>query len=306
MKYVAVTGCRGFLGHHLVRHLTQRGDYVLGIDSETYAGIHPLHPDLNFQYVKADIAELKHLPDVDAIINCAAETHVDNSLASSRPFLHANVLGVWNLLELVRAKQAFRMPTFVQVSTDEVLGSIPEGAASPDRPLAPANPYAASKAAAEVLVQGWGRTHTMPWQIVRMTNLYGTGQYPEKLIPKTVRSFRLGRNMPIHGDGSAVRHWLSVRDACTGLLTILDRAPEGHIYHLGGNTEASVRDVTLAISHLMADGPTPVQFGFNRQSLDARYCLDDSLTRALGWTAAGDFWNDLSELVRVERQAWRW
>lgn len=305
--YLAVTGCRGFLGHHLVRYLLNAGHYVLGIDAETYAGLHPMPEHERAKYIKADICTLDHLPDVDAVIHCAAETHVDNSLANCQPFLRTNVMGVGHLLELVRSKGTFRMPLFLHISTDEVLGSIAQGAAGVDAPLRPANPYAASKAAAEVLVEAWGRTHGVPYQIVRMSNLYGIGQYPEKLIPKTVRSIKLGRPMPIHGDGSAVRHWLNVIDACDGIEWVRMRGPRNRVYHLGGNVEASVATVTRAICDWIGvDWSAAVELGYTRQSLDARYCLDDGETRTLGWQPVGNFPIDLPHIVNCERASFRW
>lgn len=305
--YLALTGCRGFLGHHLVRHLIGAGHYVLGIDAETYAGLHPMPEHPNAKYLKADIATLDHLPDVEVVINCAAETHVDNSLASSKSFVHSNIVGVWNLLDLVRGKRAFQMPRFIQISTDEVLGSLSVGQANIDAPLIPANPYAASKAAAEVLVRALGHTHEIPYQIIRPTNLYGIGQYPEKLIPRTIRSIQLGRRMPIHDDGSAIRHWLNVQDACTGILAILYNGELNTTYHLGGNTETSVKSVAGFVCEQMGMAWTDVlEFGYNRQSLDRRYCLDDIATRELGWTPMGRLRDDLPYIIAFEREHFRW
>lgn len=308
MAYLAVTGCRGFLGHHLVHHLLEHGHYVYGIDAETYAGTAPLpEGHSRFIYRRADVVLLAALPDVDGIIHCAAETHVDNSLGDSHAFLYSNVFGTWRLLELARGKGAFRIPTFLHISTDEVLGPVRSGLAQPGDPLRPANPYAASKAAAEVLVQAWGRTHGVPWRIVRPTNLYGSGQYPEKLIPKTIRSLTLGRRMPIHGDGSARRCWLDVRDACEGIRLVWEKGQDGTIYQMAGNTEASVWEVASAIAVQMGQNPTQaLERGFTRVALDERYGLDDSTMRELGWTPQGDFWRDLPGLVDLEKQGFRW
>lgn len=306
MAYLAVTGCRGFLGHHLVRHLVAHGHYVYGIDAETYAGTHPVEVGSHTHYRRVDVVTLDTLPDVDGVIHCAAETHVDNSLGDSHAFLYSNVLGTWRILELLRGKGAFRIPTLIHISTDEVLGSLATGVGRPDDPLRPANPYAASKAAAEVLVQAWGRTHDLPYRIVRPTNLYGTGQYPEKLIPKTVRSLALGRRMPIHGDGSATRCWLDVQDACEGIRLIWERGQNGQIYQMAGNTEASVWDVASGIARLMGKGEEALEPGFVRVALDQRYGLDDSQTRALGWAPTGNFWRDLPALVEVEKGQFRW
>jgi dTDP-glucose 4,6-dehydratase len=315
VKVVAVTGCLGFIGSHLVETLVQRGYYVYGIDAETYAANTDLLQTWHgfsdiFKYHPADIGTLDHLPDVDAILNLAAETHVDNSILDAARFVRTNVLGTHHLLELVRAKRNYQMPLFLHISTDEVYGSIPDGATPETAPLAPSSPYAASKAAADHLVMAYGHTFGVPWRIVRPSNCYGRRQYPEKLIPKAVRHLGLGRPIPIHEGGNARRSWLHVEDCAHALITVLEQGQDGTIYNIGGDTEASVRDVATAVIHAFhgcsVNAPDYWELGFTRLGLDTRYHVDDTKLRALGWAPQGDLWRDLPALVAAERTTFRW
>lgn len=306
-----VTGCYGFLGKHLVRRLLEVGEEVYGIDAETYAhspipwGRVGWNPTERWKYLKADIATLDRLPDCDIVVNTAAETHVDNSIGDANPFLASNVLGTQRLLDLVRGKGAFRVPLYVQISTDEVYGSRKTGWSLPSDPLTPRNPYAASKAAADVLVQAASITHGIPARIVRMTNLYGVWQYPEKLIPKTVHYLTRGKTVPVHGDGSAVRSWLLVQDAARAIWSVATKGANGSVYHVNGNTEATVREVVTRIGALLGT-PHSAEEGFVRPGLDHRYALDDGGTRGLGWHPMGDFWKDLPGLVEQEKARAPW
>lgn len=214
---------------------------------------------------------------------------------------------------MTRAKSQHGMPHFIHISTDEVYGSVSEGAVTEDAPLNPTSPYAASKAAADLLVQAWGKTYGVPYAILRPTNCYGPGQYPEKLIPKAVRSLMLGRPIPIHGDGTQTRCWLNVEDLASAILLVLDRRLEG-IYNVGGSAEVSVRDVVFGVHRIFnpqySDGlyvPSnpPVEMGFERPACDLRYAVDDSRIRMAGWEPTGNFWRDLSPLVEQERLRFR-
>lgn len=301
-----VTGCLGFLGQALTEALLRRGDWVWGIDAQTYAAdpsaIGRLQAFPTFVPCKADLVTLDRIPDVDGVLHCAAETHVDNSLADASVFVRTNVLGTQRLLDLLRGKP--ERPLLVHVSTDEVLGShhLPR---HPDDPYRPSNPYSASKAGAEMLVLAAIRTFQLRARLVRPTNLYGPRQYPEKLIPKAVRRLASGRPVPIHGDGSARRSWLDLGDAVQGLLTVLDRGEDGQVYHLGGNTNATVREVVAAIAAALGVSPLPTLTGgtpiaayeYQRPGLDLNYVLDDHATRALGWAPEGHLFRDLPALV---------
>jgi dTDP-glucose 4,6-dehydratase len=316
-RYVAVTGCAGFIGRVVTRKLLERGDYVYGIDALTYAadpdciqGFRASFAD-SFSFVARDIRELGRWPDVDAVCHLAAETHVDNSLTEGPRFVGTNIDGTAHLLEMTRAKSQHGMPHFIHISTDEVYGSVDSGSVAEDAPLRPTSPYAASKAAADLLVQAWGKTYGVPYAILRPTNCYGPGQYPEKLIPKCVRSLMLGRPIPIHGDGSQTRCWLNVEDLADAILLVLDQRLEG-IYNVGGNSEVAVKEVARAIFgkfYPHDDNGVPLndgmELGFQRPACDLRYAVDDSRIRAAGWKPTGDFWKDLPALVEAERGRFR-
>lgn len=308
-KYVMVTGAAGFIGRHLVTALADAGHRVLAVDKLTYASdVQDLmaRADAYATHVRVDISDvraLQRLPDVDAVVHLAASTHVDNSLTEGAEFVANNVGSTAHLLELLRLKSQHGIPHFIHISTDEVYGPILKDAATESAPLRPSSPYAASKAAADLLVQAWSKTYEIPYTILRPTNVYGTGQYPEKLIPKCVRCAMLGRPIPVHGDGTQTRKWLDVRDLVQAILKVLGWGPLGlpPVLNVGGNTEASVRQIADVIS---AGGR--VHTGFVRPAGDVRYDVDDTALRGLGWVPEGDFWRDLPVLLAVERQRWRW
>lgn len=329
-KYVAVTGCAGFIGRVVTRKLLERGDYVYGIDALTYAadprsveGFARDFPD-SFCFRPVDILSLGRFPDTDAVIHLAAETHVDNSLTEGPRFVETNIDGTVHLLEMTRAKSQHGMPHFIHISTDEVYGPVekdrrdydpdripwhPVGKAIVEDPLNPTSPYAASKAASDLLVQAWGKTYGVPYSIVRPTNCYGLGQYPEKLIPKAVRSLMLGRPIPIHGDGTQTRMWLWTEDLADAILLILDQRLEG-IYNVGGNAEVSVNAVVHGVMDAFdgdrpLDVEPPIQRGFVRPAGDIRYSVDDSPIRLAGWAPKGDFCKDLPGLVQAARGRFR-
>ena len=308
MKLIAVTGACGFIGRAATEALLARGDAVYAVDALTYAA-DPTLPALwaetygsRFSFVARDINDLGRLPDVDAVLNLAAESHVDNSIADSTRCLRTNVTGTAHLLDLCRAASThdYRAPRFVHVSTDEVYGDIGEGAPRTElHRLNPSSPYAASKAAADLLIGAWARTHGVAYNIVRPTNVYGPHQHPEKLIPRAVRALMTGRTFHVHGSGAQTRQWLAVADLVSALLCVLDTAPANEVYNVGGNCEASVTDVVRAVG-------VPAERGFARPGADSRYALNDAKLRALGWAPQGAFWAELPGLVAAERARFRW
>lgn len=304
-KFVAVTGCAGFIGRVVTRALLQRGDYVYGVDALTYAAdpdaVRQLQHEYptQFSFVGRPVQHLERWPDVDAVIHLAAETHVDNSLSDGPRFVETNVGGTCHVLEMTRAKKQHGMPHFIHISTDEVYGPILGAPAGPDSPLNPTSPYAASKAAADHLVEAWGHTYGLPYTIIRPTNCYGPNQHPEKLIPKTIRSKMLGRPMTVHGTGAQTRQWLHVEDLADAILMVLDHQVSAPVVNVGGNCEASVIDI---VESIVEDG---YEKGFDRPALDARYSVDDSILREAGWTPKGSFWVDLIGLVEQEKRKWR-
>lgn len=305
IKTVCVTGCLGFMGSHFTRACLKKGWRVWGIDKKTYASDNARLVEFSkqgtFEFHLGDIATLEHLYDVDYVFNFAAETHVDNSIIDSRRFLNSNILGVQNLLELIRAKRHYEMPVFVQISTDEVYGDITNGVHKTGSALRPSNPYSASKAAADMLIMAWHRTHEVPYMIVRPTNNYGIGQYPEKLIPKAVKYLTLEKKIPLHGDGSFVRNWLHVDDTVSGLFTLVEKGQTNRVYNIAGNYEVSNRKVIELLLRRYfgraVDFDRHVKLHYVRQGEDVRYSIDDSAIRALGWTNRRHFEKELPRIV---------
>jgi dTDP-glucose 4,6-dehydratase len=250
-----VTGCAGFIGRTLVEQLLAAGHYVIGIDSLTYASRPDLLPTVGrFKWIQKDVNDLAYLYNADVVFHLAAETHVCNSVDDSAKFVASNVMGTYNLLECIRGLRVHDRPTLIHMSTDEVYGDVPEEWASQENDrLEPSSPYSASKAAADMLVMAWQRTYGLKARIVRASNCYGPEQYPEKLIPKTIRSWQLGKRMTIHGDGSQTRMWLHVEDCARALIKVWEMGQDGEAYNVPGDTEASVRMVVEALQGLCTD-----------------------------------------------------
>lgn len=313
-KVVAVTGCLGFIGSHFTRACLQRDWMVWGVDKKTYAARTELLDEFgqcqSFRFLEADIAKMDHLYDVDFVFNFAAETHVDNSIMDSQRFTMSNILGVENLLELIRAKRNYEMPVLVHISTDEVYGDLLDGNHKETDPLRPSNPYSASKAAADMLVLGWHRTHKVPFIIVRPTNNYGIHQYPEKLIPKAIKYLSIGKKIPLHGDGSYVRNWLHVEDTVSAILHLVEHGERNRIYNVSGNYEAPNREVITKVLRAYFGAPVKledhVQFNYDRMGQDVRYSLDDSAIRALGWKNSKDFDVELKSVVEYYKSRFVW
>jgi dTDP-glucose 4,6-dehydratase len=314
MKLVCITGCLGFMGSHFTRACLQKGWKVWGIDKKTYAArvelLGEFQKSPSFRFLEADIVDMTHLYDVDYVINFAAETHVDNSIMDSARFTRTNIVGVENLLELIRAKRNYEMPVLFQISTDEVYGDLVAGNHKETDRLKPSNPYSASKAAADMLVLGWHRTHNVPFNIVRPTNNYGINQYPEKLIPKAVKCLNLGRKIPIHGDGSYMRNWLHVDDTTSAILHIIEHGERNRIYNVSGTFEATNKEVVAKVLKIYFGKEVAledyVQFNYVRMGEDVRYSLDDSLIRSIGWRNSKDFETELTKIVEHYKSTFVW
>lgn len=310
MAIALVTGCAGFIGRTLVEQLLARGDYVVGVDSLTYAARHDLLPTIpRFKLIVQDIREIDHLQHADVIFHLAGDTHVCNSVEDSQRFIQTNILGTHRLLERIRQTAVHNRPTLIHVSTDEVYGDIESPFLSYEGDQTkPNSPYSASKAAADQLVNAWQRTYDLKARIVRPSNCYGVGQYPEKLIPKTIRYWQLGRRMTVHGDGTQVRSWLAVEDCARAMIAVWLKGEDGGIYNVPGNAEVSVRSVVEKIQQA-CQGRFPmtwpkgaVQWGCERPGGDLRYQVDGGRLYQLGWKAKGDLNGDLEEIVRAEME----
>lgn len=311
-KIVYVTGCLGFIGFHVAKKCLEAGWYVYGIDKVSYAANTDLLEQLwdydNFKYEKRDINDIKKLVYCDYVINCAAETHVDNSIEDSNVFVHSNINGVHRLLELIR-QQSGKKPTLLHFSTDEVYGDIDEGSFTETQLLKPSNPYSATKAAADMLITAWARTHGVPFIIVRPTNNYGIGQYVEKLIPKTIKYLNLGRQVPLHMNGTPRRTWLHVEDTADAIMTIIERGTVGEIYNISGNYETSNLDVVHQIIDnmmLTTDHEDHIDFDYQRAGADVRYSINDDKLKALGWAPKRIFKDELPAIVDYYNKNFVW
>jgi dTDP-glucose 4,6-dehydratase len=320
IKIVYVTGCLGFIGSYITRKCLEKGWYVKGVDKITYAANKELLEHFkqfpNFSFVHCDINDLKFLYDCDYIINTAAETHVGNSIASSTEFVRSNVDGVHNLLELIKNHRGenANKPTLIHFSTDEVYGDVEAGFHTETDTLKPSNPYSATKAAADMLVVAWGRTHKVPYMIVRPTNNYGIGQYVEKLIPKAVKYLHLGKRIPLHNNGEPYRNWLHADDTAEAILTLIESGSTGEIYNIAGGFEQRNIDTAVkVIGHylnLSHDVSVPyedhIDFSVNRPGQDVRYALDDSKLRSLGWEPKKLFDQEISSIVNYYKHKFIW
>lgn len=314
-KIVYVTGCLGFIGSYVTRECLNRGWYVKGVDKITYAANKNCLLEFkrypNFSFVHCDINDLKFLYDCDFIINTAAETHVGNSIASSQEFVKSNIDGVHNLLELIknhRGEHSIK-PVLLHFSTDEVYGDITDGAHTEENLLRPSNPYSATKAAADMLIMAWGRTHKVPYMILRPTNNYGIGQYVEKLIPKAIKCLNLNRKIPLHNQGRSFRNWLHAEDTANAVITLIEHGKVGEIYNVaGGFEQQNIETVKKIILNYNGDTECSsyVDFSYNRPGEDIRYSLCDKKLRKLGWEPKKIFDNELKSIIKYYKQEFIW
>jgi len=315
MKVVYITGCLGFIGSHITRACLLKGWHVRGIDKCTYAAnlnlLWEFNEYDNFEFENEDINDIKFLYECDYVINTAAETHVGNSIADSDVFIKSNIDGVHNLLNLIKnyRHESSKLPTLLHFSTDEVYGDIEEGAHTETDLLKPSNPYSATKAAADMLVLAWARTYKLPYVIVRPTNNYGVGQYVEKLIPKTCKYLELGRKIPLHNNGTPIRNWLHASDTAEAVITIIEAGVENEIYNIaGGFEQSSYNTVAKVIKEYNGsdDVENYLDLSYSRVGQDARYALDDSKLRALGWKPKSIFDEELSKIVGYYKEKFIW
>lgn len=315
MKIVYITGCLGFIGSYVTRACLKKGWYVKGVDKMTYAANKTLLDEFkqypNFSFVHCDINDLKFLYECDYIINTAAETHVGNSIANSDEFVHSNVNGVHNILELIRnyRQETSKTPILLHFSTDEVYGDIEEGAHIETDLLKPSNPYSATKAAADMLVLAWSRTYNLPYVIVRPTNNYGIGQYVEKLIPKACKYLKLGKKIPLHNNGTPIRNWLHAADTAEAVITIIESGVKNEIYNIAGGFEQSNWDtVEKVIKEYFGDVDIKsyLDLSYSRAGQDVRYALDDSKLRSLGWEPKAIFDKELLSIVEYYKSKFIW
>lgn len=306
---ILVTGGAGFIGSQFVRDLahSDEGARITVLDKLTYAGNRANLPAGGYDFVHGDIADPELLATLmagtDVVVNFAAETHVDRSIADSASFLRTNVLGVQTLLEAARAAE---VTTFLQVSTDEVYGSIATGSWPETDPLLPNSPYAAAKAGADLLCRSYHRTYGMDVRITRCSNNYGPFQFPEKVIPLFVTNLIRGVPVPLYGDGGNVRDWLHVSDHCRGIRLVLAKGAPGEVYNIGGGVELSNRELTERLLAACGADWSMVRQVPDRLGHDRRYAVDDSKIQSLGYAPEVDFATGLAETVQWYRDNPSW
>jgi dTDP-glucose 4,6-dehydratase len=314
---ILVTGGAGFIGSHYVHTLLDGGYPRFGharvtvLDKLTYAGnlanLGPVAASPRFTFVHGDICDPALLASVvpghDIVVNFAAETHVDRSIAGASDFVTANVAGVQVLLQACLDAKVRRV---VQVSTDEVYGSIPAGSWAEDAPLAPNSPYAAAKAGGDLMARAYARTHGLDVSITRCCNTYGPYQFPEKVIPLFVTNLLDGLKVPLYGDGRNVRGWIHVDDHCRGVQLVVEKGEPGRVYHINGDAELTNAELTRALLECCGASWDMVSYVEDRKGHDRRYSLDDSLLRSMGYAPRIPFSQGLKATVRWYEENRRW
>lgn len=311
-----VTGGAGFIGSHFVRYMIQKYPQyrIYNLDALTYAGnksnIIDLENDVNHRFIHGNICDSSLIHDlmkegIEAVIHFAAESHVDRSIQSTRSFIQTNIQGAYTLLETVKQ---YSIQKFIQISTDEVYGSLgKEDFFTETSPLSPNNPYAASKASADLLILSYYKTYGLPMNITRCSNNYGPFQYPEKLIPLMMIHAMENKSLPLYGDGLYIRDWLHVVDHCAAIDLVLHKGKIGEVYNIGGNNEWTNLELVKEILHLLDKPESLIQFVHDRPGHDRRYATDSAkLQRELGWFPVHPFKEGLAETVEWYRQNQEW
>lgn len=302
-----VTGGAGFIGSNFIKHLvrTHPTYSITNLDKLTYAGnlenLSEIESHPNYRFQKGDICDAELVENLlsegmDAVIHFAAETHVDRSIADARPFIRTNIQGTFTLLDTARRHRVTR---FLQVSTDEVYGSLKPGEASDEKwPLAPNSPYAASKAAADLLARSFWQTYHFPVLITRACNNYGPHQFPEKLIPLMITNALEGKKLPIYGDGQNERDWIYVEDQCRALDRVLHEGQPGEIYNIGCGRPVRNLEVVKTLLRVLGKPEELIEFVADRPGHDRRYALDTAkINHELGWKPEVDLQAGLTKTV---------
>ena len=310
-----VTGGADFIGSNFVRRIvdgTLSGiSSITVLDKLTYAGrlsnLNMLPKD-SFEFIKGDICDSTLIDSLtkksDAVVNFAAESHVDRSITAARDFVETNILGTQTLLSYALKNE---VSTFVQVSTDEVYGTIDEGSWSEESPLLPNSPYSASKASADLIARSYHRTFGLDVRVTRCSNNYGPHQYPEKVIPLFVTNLIDGKKVPLYGNGLNVRDWLHVDDHCKGIHAVLNKGKPGQIYNIGGGRELNNRELTDTILALMGRDSTSIEYVEDRLGHDLRYSVShEKISRELGYQPQVTFEQGLLETINwyKENESW--
>jgi dTDP-glucose 4,6-dehydratase len=308
---ILVTGGAGFIGSEFVRQSVGMGYGITVVDKLTYAGDLERLREVKgkFKFYRTDICNRKQIEAIlikdkpQVVVNFAAETHVDRSIKDASAFIATNVVGTKNMLDLARK---YKISKFIQISTDEVYGEIKRGRFGENSALRPNSPYAASKAAADLLTLSYGRTYAFPAVIVRPCNNYGPWQYPEKLIPVIIKNALFNKKVPIYAKGQNVREWLYVSDCVSAILKIMDRGKTGQIYNIGSGTEKRNIEVAKTILGILKRPYSLIEFVTDRPGHDFRYALNGSRIRKLGWLPKTGFATGIRGTVAWYKNNFRW
>ena len=315
-KTLLVTGGAGFIGSNFIRYMVRKynGYKIINLDKLTYAGnlenLKDVEDIKNYKFIKGDICDRDLVEDIfsnnkiDAVINFAAESHVDRSITDPGVFIQTDVYGVFVLLE---AATKYKSKVFLQISTDEVYGSIEKGSFSEDDPLAPNSPYSASKTGAEMIVRSFFKTYQTPILVTRTSNNFGPYQYPEKIIPLFVTNLIDGKKVPLYGDGMNVRDWIYVSDNCIALDMVLHKGKIGEVYNIGAGNEKPNVWITKKILEILDKPETMIKPVADRLGHDRRYSVDCSkIEKELGWKPEVDFEEALHKTVHwyVNNEKW--
>lgn len=314
--HVLVTGGCGFIGSNFVRHMLSKYPYsIINLDKLTYAGnlenLKDIENDRRYSFVKGDIID-RHLLEnifdtskIDTIINFAAESHVDRSIMNPDEFIQTNINGTFNLLEIAKKR---RIKRFVQISTDEVYGSLgKEGKFTEYTPISPNSPYSASKASADMLAMAYFKTFNMPVVITRCSNNYGPYQFPEKLIPLIITNALADSALPVYGDGMNIRDWIHVLDHCEAIDTVLHKGVEGEVYNIGGENERANIEIVKLILDILGKPHSLIQYVTDRLGHDKRYAIDSiKVKNELGYKTRFDFGKGMEDTVKwyIDHKEW--
>jgi len=312
---ILVTGGCGFIGSNFIRHMLSKYPYnIINLDKLTYAGnlenLKEIENDSRYTFIKGDIgnkADIEKIfsSDIDIVINFAAESHVDRSIMDPDAFIKTNIIGTFNLLETVKKGHVKR---FIQVSTDEVYGSIgKEGKFREDTPLAPNSPYSASKASADILAMAYYKTYRAPVMITRCSNNYGPYQFPEKLIPLVITNALVDMKLPVYGDGMNIRDWIHVLDHCEAIDAVLHKGESGNVYNIGAENERTNIEIVKLILNILGKPETLIKYVKDRPGHDRRYAIDSTkIKKELGFEAKVGFKMGMEETVAwyIENKSW--
>lgn len=319
MKNILITGGAGFIGSNFVKYVLKKYDYkVINYDKLTYAGnlenLTDIEKHPNYIFVKGDICDKDAAEktikenNIDTIINFAAESHVDRSILGAKDFIVTNVLGTQTLLDIAKS---IGIEKYLQVSTDEVYGSLPEDKKeikfTENTSITTNSPYSASKASADLLCNAYYHTHKLPILITRCSNNYGPYQFPEKLIPLMIAKALDGEKLPIYGDGKNVRDWLYVEDHCSAICEVLHKGKIGEVYNIGGNNEWYNIDIVKIILKLLGKSEDQISYVKDRPGHDRRYAIDSTkIQTELGWKPAYKFESGIAETIKwyVDNESW--